>query len=165
MSARARESWLDRADRIGRRIENALLAIGLGALMLLAAAQILLRNVFSTGIVWGDPLLRILVLWLALLGAIAASRDSKHIAIEIADRILPPALRRVVAVARSAIAAAICAVVAWYSSSFVWESREYGDTLLGDLPAWWFQIVLPVAFALMAYRYLLRAAALAFRRD
>jgi len=165
LSARGLESWLERADRVGRRIENALLVIGFGALMLLATAQILLRNVFSFGIVWGDPLIRILVLWLALLGAIAASRDHKHIAIEIADRILPPALQRVAAVVRSAAAAAVCAVVAWYAVSFVRDSHEFGDTLLGDLPAWWFQIILPVAFALMAYRFLLRAAAAAFRRD
>lgn len=164
MSAAGRESWLDRADRIGRRIENALLVVGFSALALLAGAQIVLRNVFSVGIVWGDPLTRILVLWLALIGAIAASRDRKHIAIELADRILPPSLRRIVVVIRSAFAAAISAAVAWYAFSFVRESYEYGDTLL-DLPAWWFQAVMPVAFALIAYRYLLRATAVALGRE
>src|SRR5690606_18436865 len=52
LSAAGRESWLDRADRIGRRIENALLVVGFSALTLLAGAQIVLRNVFSVGIVW-----------------------------------------------------------------------------------------------------------------
>jgi len=36
----------------------------------------------------------------------------------------------------------------------VLESREYGDRLLGDLPAWIFQSILPVAFFLIGYRYL-----------
>jgi TRAP-type C4-dicarboxylate transport system permease small subunit len=43
--------WLD-------RIENALIAVLVLAMVLLAGAQILLRNLFETGIDWADPLLR-----------------------------------------------------------------------------------------------------------
>lgn len=158
MKAPAEASWLERADRAGRLIENVLLVVGVVALIVLAAGQILLRNVFSVGIAWGDPLLRLLVLWLTLVGAVAAARDHKHIAIDAADRLLAPTLRRAVAAGRYLFTSAICAVLAWYSLAFVRESREFGDTLLGNWPAWWFQVVMPVAFALLAYRYLLRAA-------
>lgn len=154
-------SWLKRADDVGRRIENALLVVGMVTLILLGAGQILLRNAFSIGIVWADGLTRLLVLWLALLGAVAASRDHKHIAIDIADRLLPPRLKLAAALVRYLFASAVCAVFAWYAWIFVRDSREFGDTLLGDLPAWWFQLILPVSFALIAYRYLLRAIATA----
>ncbi len=33
------------------------------------------------------------------------------------------------------------------------ESREFEDQLLGGLPAWWFQSILPVSFLLIGYRY------------
>ncbi|MEM9057194.1 MAG: TRAP transporter small permease subunit [Pseudomonadota bacterium] len=44
-------------------------------------------------------------------------------------------------------------LLAWFSLEFLRESIEYEDVLLGDLPAWWFQLVLPAGFALIAYRY------------
>ena len=152
------DSWLERAGALARRIEDLLLVILLSGLILLGASQILLRNVFSIGLVWADGLMRLIVLWLALLGAIAASRDRKHIAIDVTDRILPPQLRVAAAVVRNLFAAVVCALLAWYSWSFVRDSREFGDVLLGNLPAWWFQAILPVGFALISYRYLLRTA-------
>ena len=58
------------------------------------AAQIVLRNVFSVGLVWADGFVRLLVLWIAVVGAIAASRDHKHIAIDALARVAPPWMRR-----------------------------------------------------------------------
>ena len=53
---------LTRIRRILYRAEDALLALLLTGMILLAAAQILSRNLFSFGLVWGEPLLRALVL-------------------------------------------------------------------------------------------------------
>ena len=50
--------------------ENALITVLVLLLVLLAGAQIVLRNAFGTSISWADPLLRALVLWTALLGAL-----------------------------------------------------------------------------------------------
>jgi TRAP-type C4-dicarboxylate transport system permease small subunit len=47
-------------------------------------------------------------------------------------------------------------MLAWQSWRFVQDSKAYGDLLLGDWPAWIFQIILPVGFAVMCYRYALR---------
>jgi len=159
LSESRRGAWLERAQDLGRRLEDALLVIGVAALVVIASGQIVLRNVFSIGLVWADGALRLLVLWLALLGAMVASRENRHIAIDVTDRLLAPGLRRAVSVVRSLFTAGICAALAWYSWVFVRDSREFGDTLLGDLPAWWFQVIMPVAFALIAYRYVLRALA------
>ena len=49
----------------------------------------------------------------------------------------------------------ICGVVAWFSIDFVLTSHEYGDLLLGGVPAWWLQAILPIGFALICYRYFL----------
>lgn len=159
MSEPRRASWLERAEGLGRTLEDVLLVVGLAALIVIAAGQILLRNAFSIGLVWADGALRLIVLWLALLGAVAASRDNKHIAIDVVDRFLPARLRQAAAVVRNLFTCALCGVLAWYSWVFVRDSLEFGDTMLGDWPAWWFQIIMPVAFALIAYRYLLRAVA------
>ena len=60
-----------------------------GWTVVLAALQIVLRYGFDSGIAWADPLLRVLVLWLGLLGALAATRDRRHITIDVLSRMLP----------------------------------------------------------------------------
>ncbi len=142
------------AERLGRWLENTLLAVVLFAMIGLAATQVLLRGVFGGGVAWADEALRLLVLWAAMLGAIAASRDNVHLRIDLLSRFLPVTWRRVTAVLVDLFAAAVSAILAWYSWRFVAETREFGDQVLGTWPAWAFQAILPVAFALIAYRYL-----------
>jgi len=87
-----RSRWLAAADRTGRALENAVLVTVLSAMILLAAGQIFLRNLFDIGFIWTDELLRMLVLWIALAGAVAASREDKQINIAVLDRFLPDTL-------------------------------------------------------------------------
>ena len=104
--------------------------------------------------VWvGYGLLRLLVLWVAVAGAVAASRNDKHINIAVLDRFLPQRFALGVRIFVHGFTAAICGIIAWYSLQFVLTSHEFGDVLLGGVPAWLLQLVLPVGFALIAYRY------------
>ncbi len=143
-----------RAERLGRWIENALLGLALFLMIGLAASQVFLRAVLGSGLPWADEALRLLVLWAAMLGAIAASRDNVHLRIDLLSRFLPASWRRLTATLVDLFAAGVSAVLAWQSWRFVAESREFGDLVLGDLPAWAFQLILPVAFILITYRYL-----------
>jgi TRAP-type C4-dicarboxylate transport system permease small subunit len=148
--------WWERIDRAARALETGLIVAILGGLILLGAAQIVLRNFFSIGFSWGDGLTRLAVLWLGLLGALAASRDGRHIAFGAVTRFLPPRLRVAAGVFADGFGALVSGVFAWVSWSFVSDSREFGDTLLGDVPAWWLQAIMPVAFALMAWQFLVQ---------
>ena len=156
MDRASRHPWLVRAEKLGRALENALLIALLGGLSALAFAQIVLRNVFSIGLPWADGLIRLAVLWLAVIGAIAASRDGKHIAINLAERALPARIGRPVNAVIDLFTAVVAAWLAWYSWSFVRDSRAFEDVLLGTWPAWIFQLILPIGFALVGYRYALR---------
>lgn len=156
MSAGPPQSWLARAAGIGRALETALLVILLSSLIALGSAQIVLRNFFSIGLNWADPLTRLIVLWLALLGALAASRDGRHIAMGALTQWLPKRVKAGAQVCADVFATVVSAALAWFSYEFVRDSREFGDTLLNDVPAWWLQSIMPVAFALIAYCYLVR---------
>ena len=68
----AQDDFFERADRIGRLAETAILVLLLTAMMLLASSQIALRNFFASGFAWADEALRLMVLWLAMIGAVAA---------------------------------------------------------------------------------------------
>lgn len=143
-----------RAERAGRWVENALLGAVLFLMIGIAASQVFLRAVLGGGLPWADEALRLLVLWSAMLGAIAASRDNVHLRIDLLSRFLPATWRRLTAALVDLFAAVVSAILAWYSWRFVAESREFGDQVLGTLPAWMFQLILPTAFVLIAYRYL-----------
>lgn len=145
--------------RLGRWLEDAVLVLLLAGMIGLAATQILLRNVLDSGLVWADELLRILVLWVGLAGALAASRDRNQIRIDVLSRFLAPRARQAVSILTDLFTAIVCLVVAWHSFVFVRGSLEFGDTLLGNLPAWWFQVILPAGFFLIGWRYLVHAVA------
>ncbi len=145
--------FLATLDNAGRRLEDALLVLLLSALIVLAALQIVQRNLLSEGFVWSDELLRILVLWLALIGAVAASRDDNHINIDILSRWLPARPRLGARVIVDLFTAGLCGLLAWHGGRFVAGEREFASTVLGGLPAWPFQAVIPVGFGLIAWRY------------
>jgi len=146
---------LDRADQIGRWVENSLLATLLISMIGLASAQIFLRNFSDGGFVWADEALRLMVLWVAMLGAVAAARDDRQIAIDVLSRFMPERPQLFTLAMMNLVTAGVSFVLAWYCFSFVSESYEYEDVVLGDYPAWVFQSILPVAFFLLGYRYVI----------
>jgi TRAP-type C4-dicarboxylate transport system permease small subunit len=149
------QKTLGALERAGQAGEDAVLVLILTTMILLAAGQIILRNFFDVGFIWGDEMLRMLVLWLAVAGAVAASRSDKHIAIDVLNRFLPVRAALAVKVVVHLFTAAVCGVVAWHSLAFVQMSREFEDVLLGNVPAWLLQSVLPLGFGLIAWRYVL----------
>jgi len=143
------------ADHLGRIAENTTLVLALSAMILLATTQIILRNFFDAGFGWADEALRLMVLWVAMFGAVAASREQRHITIDLLSRVLPDAAKTWVAIFVDALTASIAMILAWYSWVFVAQSYEFQDRVLNDLPAWIFQSVLPIAFFLIAYHYVI----------
>ena len=142
-------------ERWGTALENALLVLLLGAMILLATAQIVLRIGFDRGLIWADELLKILVLWVALVGSVATSRGRRHLRIDLLSHYVPERYARVPVLIVDAFAALVCGFIAWHSARYVLLTVEFGDTVLVGVPAWLVQGVLPVAFALMAYRFAL----------
>lgn len=147
------ENTLSRLEKAGRAGEDAILVIILTGMILLAGSQIVMRNFLNVGVIWGDELLRMLVLWIALAGAVAASRTDKHINIAILDRFLPEKIKTAVKIVIHLFTAVVCGIVTWHSLAFVRTSHEFGDLLMGSVPAWIPQLILPVGFGLICYRY------------
>ena len=139
------------------RLEDGLLALILGLLVLLAPLQIFLRNFFDAGISWGDPLLRVLVLWIGMLGALAATRGRRQISIDVLSYIAGERVQSGVGMVTSLFTAVVCAVVAFHSTRFVASEIEYQTTAFAGVPAWTCEMVIPVAFGLIALRYALYA--------
>lgn len=135
------------------RAEDILLALLLSTLVILAPLQIILRNFFDSGWIWADPFLRVLVLWIALLGALAASRQEKQISVDVVSKFLSPRAKAIVGVLTGLFTTFVCSVVAYHSWLFVAGEREFGSKAFGDVPAWLCQSVIPFAFAMIALRH------------
>jgi TRAP-type C4-dicarboxylate transport system permease small subunit len=144
-------------EKAGTYAEDALLAIILISMILLAGTQIFLRNIFDYSLFWGDEMLRLMVLWLTIAGGLAASRMDKHISIEVLDRFLPAKVQLLIKIIIDLFTAGVCGLFAFHSARFVMGSYEFGDMLMKNTPAWMLQIILPIGFALMTYRHLLLA--------
>lgn len=137
--------------------EDAALALLLGAMVILAPLQIFLRNFLDTGITWGDPMLRVLVLWVGLLGAVTAARGNRHISIDVIARFLPPRPSAALGVLTGAFTTAVCVIVAYNSFRFVAGEYEYGAVAFSGMKAWIFQAVIPFSFGAIGLRSALYA--------
>lgn len=148
-------SWL---DRVGRHVEDVALTLLLCGMMLLAVGQIVLRELFATGFVWADELVKLMVLWLAMVGSIAASRDDRHIRIDVLSHVLPAGLVKYTRLVVDVFAAAVCGVIAWHAFRWTRLEIEFGDTVLIDIPSWLAHAIVPLSFALVCYRFLVLVA-------
>jgi TRAP-type C4-dicarboxylate transport system permease small subunit len=134
-------------------MEDFILVVLLSTMIGMAAFQILFRNLFDAGIVWGDVLVRILVLWLGLVGAMVATRKDKHIRIDIINRYVPVSLKPIVETAVKLFSAAVCALVAYSSLQFVLAELTLGELAFWKVPVWVCEAIIPVSFAVIALRY------------
>jgi len=124
-------------------------------MIVLAGTQIMMRNLFDSGFVWIDPLLRVLVLWLGLIGATVATRHNKHIRIDLLSRYFSRNIHRLIQVMVGQVSAWTCLVIAWYGRDWIRLDYEYSVTSFAGIPAWSVEIIVPLAFALIGIRYFL----------
>ncbi|MGD8908324.1 MAG: TRAP transporter small permease [Chromatiales bacterium] len=139
------------------RLEEGLLVLILSAMILLATWQILMRNLFDSGLFWADPALRMMVLWLALLGAIAATRDDRHIRIDILSSFLGVRVKAWVHAFNDLFSSLICGLIAWHGGRLVYFEWQDGTQLFGSLPTWLGESIIPLGFGIMALRFLFSA--------
>ena len=144
------------------RAEDSLLVLLLLTMILLAGFDILARSLFGGGVSWIPPLLRVLVLWLGLLGALLATRTREHIAIDLINRLAGPKTKRLMATLTLSFAAIICCIIAWHSYAFLAVSRDFGDIAFAQIPAWPLQAIIPFSFGLMGLRFIAQSLDTAF---
>ena len=146
---------LARLENAGRLLENIVLVTLLSGMILLAVGQIVLREVFDTGIIWADQLVRLIVLWLAIMGAIAACREDRHIRIDALSHLFPDSVISGIRIVVDLFAAGVCAVIAWHAYRYLQLEIEFEDTVLVNTPAWIVHVIIPVGFAVFSYRFLI----------
>lgn len=146
---------ISRIDKGLLSVENLLIVLLLSVMVLMAFLQVILRNLFSMGILWADIFLRHLVLWVGFIGASLATRESKHINVDILSRLMSKKKQPYLRIFIDFVSAGVCFVLARAGYKFLSYEIEAGTKLFNDIPAWIFELIIPVGFALIGFRFLL----------
>jgi TRAP-type C4-dicarboxylate transport system permease small subunit len=147
----------DRADEIIDQVEQIFLVVLLSSMIVIAFLQIVLRNLFSTGLAWGDPLVRNLVLWIGFIGAALATKEGKHINIDVVSQWMPPLGKGLIEFLTGIFSFIICGLLTFAALKFIKNEAQMGNVAFLEIPAWIPEIILPIVFGLMALRFGLRS--------
>ncbi len=135
------------------RIEEAILGILLLTMIVLACLQIFLRSFFSSGLLWADPLLRYLVIWSGMLGAAMATSRGKHIALDLISFLVPASIQAWVTLVTHLFSTTVAAFLTYAAYLFIINEMEYGGATLLSVPSWVWNLIFPIAFALITLRF------------
>ena len=147
-------------ERVGKAIDRAeetLLVLLLSVMILVAFLQIVLRNVFTTGLTWGDSIVRNLVLWVGFIGATLATREGKHINIDLVSRWVSPRAKGAIEFITHLFSFFICGLLTWAALKFLKNEAHMGNVAFLGIASWIPATILLATFALMACRFGLRS--------
>ena len=85
----------------------------------------------------------------------AASRDDRHISVDVLSGLLSPGSLSLARACTNLFASVIAAVVAYHSARFVALDFQAQVSAFAGFPAWPFELILPVAFLVIALRALI----------
>lgn len=83
-----------------------------------------------------------------------ASRNGKHININLLSKYLPEKLATASKIFCLLFTASISAIVTYYSYLFVLMEKESGDIAFSSIPLWFCEAIIPFAFCVICIRYL-----------
>ena len=135
------------------KAETAVLAIMILGSLAASLVQIALRNLGLPALPETDTAVRRAVLWIAFLGGSLAAFRGSHLAVDVAEQVLPPGTYRVVHATASFLAAGVTALLTVASARFVTAELAFAGPG-GALAA----AVMPLGFAVITLRFLLGAA-------
>ena len=137
-----------------RRIESGLLVALLLAMIGVAVYQVAARNLFDTGLTWGDGMVRVSLLWITMIGAMAAGPEG-HIRVDVVGRFASERTAGRMARVTNLFTAMLCLALGWYSITLIGYDYIDGTPGFGAVPAWVCELVIPVAAGVMGLRYLI----------
>jgi C4-dicarboxylate transporter DctM subunit len=140
------------------RAENVLASLALGGVMLLPLSEIVARWVFHTGLPGSGPFAQTLTLWVGMLGAAIAAREGKLLTLATGEFLPKGWISTASHVIAAAAGAAIATILAIGGIALVQSNKAAGDVIAVGVPLWIADLVLPVAFALIAARLVWRAS-------
>ncbi len=122
------------------------------AIGLMLAYEVAARYFFNAPTIWAEELSRLVFVWATFIAAASLLRHDKHIRVTVVTDRLGEGGRRAARVVALLFVLALSAAIVWYGTPIALNSLERGRTTgtMMDLPNWWAQAAVPIAFLLLA---------------
>jgi TRAP-type C4-dicarboxylate transport system permease small subunit len=146
-------TFLRSLDRLLTRIEFGFLVLLFSAIVVLSFSQVVLRNLFDTGFLWADTLIRHLVLWVGFIGAALAAGEERHIGIDAVTHFLSFRGRSIIRIFTYLFAIFACYYLADAALTFLIDERDSGSAIMFSIPTWTVLLVIPIGYGLMAVHF------------
>lgn len=143
----------DKVDRVFKRIIETVLAAVLLSMVTLVFLQVVLRDIFNSGISWADVAGRHMVLWVAFLGAMLTTRSRQHLSIDLISRLVPRKARNAVRFFLDLVSCVVCAILMHAAVTLVIEEHTMGTEIFLGIPLWIVQLIIPFGFFMMTLEY------------
>ena len=153
---------LSKIQSILESMEKWIIVLLLSVMILFSFLQVILRDFFSTGFLWGDILLRHMVLWVGFFGACIAVKREKHFAIDIIRKKFAGKIKIIINIAIDIFILSclffLCgAALKFFKDDYTSKSVLFSINKI-PVPAFWLDSIIPLGFILLFIHYFLKSA-------
>lgn len=141
-----------------RDAEKIICAIIFLAMTLLGFANVVVRYASNYSLAASEELLTNGFLLLTIFGAAIAARTGDHLAVTLVYEAVPRAIRKLMLLFATALSVVLLAASAWFTWELLTNQISSGIRSYAlQIPAWYYSVALPFAFALVIVRYIQHA--------
>ncbi len=138
--------------------ENRVASLAFAGIMLLPLAEIASRRFLAASIPGSGAITAALTLWVGLLGAGIAARDGKLLTLATGEFLPKGRISEIAHIVAATVAALVTTVLALGGAALVRSDRLAGDRISEGVPTWVADLILPIAFGVIALRLVWRAS-------
>lgn len=140
-------------DIIVTSINQTMAVAGLTLGVLLAFINVVLRYVFDMSLTWAGELTNYLFIWSALFGAAYGFKKGVHISVTILLNLFPSGVAKAFMILANIITVVYLGTISYYGYELILMLQDFEEMSVDlEIPMWIPHLVLPIAFALAAYR-------------
>jgi TRAP-type transport system small permease protein len=128
------------------------------AMVGLVSADILLRDVFGSGIAWADEVCEYALYVITVLTAPWLLHRGQHVRIDIVLSLVPPSIAWLMEALGDLMGFAVCLALVRHGLGMAYDSWTTGSTTIKNLifPEWWLLSLLPTCFLFLAIEFAFR---------
>lgn len=141
------------------RIEDAIAGVLLAIVLGIVTYELTVRGIFGRSNLWTDELSRVILIAMVYFAAIGVTRDGNHVRVELIVDLASPRLRGVLNKLSDLLCLVFALFATWYGIVYVRESIRFDISFVHSylpFPVWVAQLVVPISFALISLRLLMR---------
>ena len=141
-------------ERVFVGLNRWLLIVLLAAMVVIVFANVVMRYVIGTSVIWSEEVARHLMIWMTFVGSGLALRTGAQLGIDSLQNALPPRGARWLRIALAAGMLVLFVLLAWYGVDYALRTRFQISAALGVSMVYVY-VGMPVGCVLMAIHLLL----------